>query len=279
MVAAARATPRRHFGSGPTRLADVVRVREVASAPAIRVPLNLIDPSPRNPRRVLDIAELASSIRAYGLLQPVVLRRTGPRYELVAGHRRHAAVRWLAEQEPDEPRWREIEAVLRQADADQAYLLTLTENLQRQDLAPKEEATALEVLVRQEGWSVRKVAEAIHRNPMYVSRRLRVFDDPHLAPAVLTNALPVSTAEELLRAPTEQREDLAARAIAEGWSQGQTRKAVQSACSVTLHPGDELLATLRIARSLATGPGAGAIPEEQRAQARRLLRAMGRALR
>lgn len=113
----------------------------------------------------------------------------------MAGHRRHAAFRWLAEQEPEEPRWREIEAVLRQADQDGAYLLTLTENLQRQDLSPRDEAAALEVLVRQEGWSVRRVAEAIHRQPSSVSRRLRVFEDPHLTPAVLAHQLVVSTAE------------------------------------------------------------------------------------
>src|SRR5438105_3726318 len=85
-------------------------------------------------------------------------------------------------------------------------------------ISPREEAAALEILVRQEGWSVRRVAEAIHRNPMYVSRRLRVFDDPVLAGPVLANALPVSTAEELLRAMPEDRATLVDRAVTERWS-------------------------------------------------------------
>jgi ParB family chromosome partitioning protein len=268
----------KHFGTGPVRLAEVVRERQVASAPAIRVPLDLIDPSPQNPRQTLEVAELAASIGAYGLLQPVVVRRTGSRYELVAGHRRHAAYRWLAERAPDDDRWREIDAVLRRADQDQAYLLTLTENLRRHDLSPKEEVAALEVLVRQEGWSVRKVAEAIHREPSYVSRRLRVFDDPVLAPAVLAQSLPVSTAEELLVVPAAERASLVARAVAERWGRPEARRAARERCAAQ-HPSDELLLTLRAAQALLARPGADAIPEAQRSEARRLLRGLGRALR
>ncbi len=60
---------------------------------------------------------------------------------------------------------------------DQAYILTLVENLQREDLTPKEEAAALEVLVREHGWPTYQVGEAMKRSPIYVSRRLRVFDE------------------------------------------------------------------------------------------------------
>lgn len=76
---------------------------------------------------------------------------------------------------------------------DQAYILTLVENLQREDLTPREEAASLEVLVGERGWSTRQVGDAIKRGPMYVSRRLRVFDDDTLSPLVLANKLPVST--------------------------------------------------------------------------------------
>ena len=63
---------------------------------------------------------------------------------------------------------------------EEAFLLTVIENLQRADLSAREEAAALEVLVRERGWSTRQVAEAVHRSAAYVSRRLRVFDDPTL---------------------------------------------------------------------------------------------------
>src|SRR5207237_1618059 len=92
--------------------------------------LEVIEPGPRNPRRKLGrLDELAESLRAHGLLQPIVLRPTaGDRYEVVAGHRRLAAATQLG--------WTTIPAVVRSTAADEAYLLTLVENLQREDLSP-----------------------------------------------------------------------------------------------------------------------------------------------
>ncbi|HEY2594717.1 MAG TPA: hypothetical protein VGK33_12530 [Chloroflexota bacterium] len=99
--------------------------------------------------------------------------------------------------------------------------------MQREDLSPKEEAAALEVLVRERGWTTRQVGEAIKRNHTYVSRRLRVFEDPVLAPLVLEHRLPVSTAEELLRAPdATARQDLAVRAANNEWTWSEARQAI-----------------------------------------------------
>jgi ParB-like chromosome segregation protein Spo0J len=110
---------------------------------------------------------------------------------------------------------------------EQAYILTLVENLQREDLDPKEEAAALEVLVRERGWSTRQVGEAIKRSHIYVSRRLRVFEDTVLAPLVLRTGLAVSTAEELLRASDpEVRQRLAGEAAAANWAPADARRAV-----------------------------------------------------
>src|SRR5262245_27733756 len=97
-------------------------------AVVIDIPVDQVDPSPRNPRRGLaQVRDLADSIREHGLLQPVVARRhptCDDRYQLIAGHRRLAAVRSLG--------WTSVPAVVRRADADEAFLLTLVENLQRQ---------------------------------------------------------------------------------------------------------------------------------------------------
>jgi len=185
------------------------------------IALDLIEPSPRNPRNDLGaIDELAESIDAYGLLQPIVLRQVGRRYEIIAGHRRFAAAKQLG--------WREISAVIRADDQDGAYILTLVENLQRDDLTPREEARALEVLVRERGWSTREVAQAVKRSPAYISKRLRVFEDPVLAPLVLRNELSVSSAEELLPLAPLQRRALATRAVAEGWEHAHVRQAARS---------------------------------------------------
>jgi ParB family chromosome partitioning protein len=195
--------------------------RPIQDRLAYSVPIDQVRPSARNPRVRLDgLDELADSLREYGLLQPVVVRRIRDGYELIAGHRRHAAARELG--------WTEIIAIVRdESDDDQAYLLTLTENLQREDLSPREEAAALEVLLRQLG-STRKVANAIHKSAMYVSRRLRVFEDPALAPLVLKQQLRVSSAEELLRAPDDQRQALATIAVAADWTPAEARSEVAS---------------------------------------------------
>jgi ParB family chromosome partitioning protein len=185
--------------------------------------------SPRNPRRNLgDIEELAASIQTYGLLQPVVVRNKGKKYELVAGHRRLAALR--------EIEWSEVPAVVRDETADRAYLLTLIENLQRDDLSPREQAEALVELMRARNWSTHQVAEAIHRSQAYVSKRIRVFDDPVLKSAVLDDGLSVSAAEELLALHADQRQEVVDMALANGWDQAQVRAAVRAELGLAAAP-------------------------------------------
>jgi ParB family chromosome partitioning protein len=175
--------------------------------------------NPRNPRqRVEAIAELADSLREHGQLQPIVVRPIAGGYEVIAGHRRLEAARLLG--------WTEIAAIVRDVTDDQAYILMLVENLQREDLTPREEAAALEVLVRERGWSTRQVGEAIKRSHIYVSRRLRVFEDEILVGPVLADHLSVSTAEELLRVQPDLRPALVEQAVAERWGQAQARRAV-----------------------------------------------------
>jgi ParB family transcriptional regulator, chromosome partitioning protein len=209
------------------------------------LPISAIQPSARNPRqRVERVDELADSLREHGLLQPVVVRRNRAGYELIAGHRRLQAAKVLG--------WTSIAAAVRDETDEQAYILTLVENLQREDLQPKEEAAALEVLVRERGWSTRQVGEAIKRSPMYVSRRLRVFEDQDLAPLVLKSGLAVSTAEELLRASDRVvRQQLASEAAASNWTPAEARRAVSAArCNESLQhqPAPRLASRIRALR-------------------------------
>jgi ParB family transcriptional regulator, chromosome partitioning protein len=203
------------------------------------VPVADVVPSPRNPRhKVEGLDELAESIRAHGLLQPIVVRPLEHGYELVAGHRRLTAVQQLG--------WVRIPAVVRQAGDNEAYILTLVENLQRENLTPNEEAEALEVLVRERGWSTRQVGQANNRGPMYISRRLRVFEDDALAPLVLANKLPVSTAEELLVvADVERRSSLAQQAVDERWERPQVRAAVHDCIAAIQYVSPRLASRVR----------------------------------
>ena len=237
------------------------------------VPLAKIQPGPRNPRQRLDgIAELAESLRDHGLLQPVVVRPTKVGYELIAGHRRLEAAKSLG--------WTQIAAVVRTETDDQAYILALVENLQREDLTPKEEAAALEVLVRERGWSTRQVAEAVKRSAMHVSKRLRVFEDQVLAQPVLANQLTVSAAEELLRIPPSKRAELVDQAIAEHWGKAEARQAVAE-CKAALHPlsaEERSRRVLKLASQLGEVLGAGPIADLN-AEALSAVRSLANALR
>ncbi len=195
----------------------------------VRLPISRIDPDPRNPRipSSQGVQDLARSLSAHGLLQPIVVRPVGQRYAVVAGHRRLAAWLRCAREAPSDPRWRTIDAVIRDVGAEEALTLMLVENLQRKSLSPLQEAITLQRLRVERGWTNRQVAEVIQKSEMYVSRRLRILDDAVLRDAVLDGRLAVTTAEELLAADTGRRGSLVARAITETWSPADARRAVQ----------------------------------------------------
>ena len=184
------------------------------------IPVELID-LPKSPaRRFLgDIAGLAESMQDYGLQQPISVRVEGDRFRLTSGMRRLAAARTLG--------WRAIAAFVRSLSADDAYVVDLVENLQREDLSPEEEADALSELLRTRGWTLQQVADALKRSVAYVSKRVRVFEDTRLREAVTRQNLPISTAEELLAADPDQRLPLIKRALVERWDQGRAREAVR----------------------------------------------------
>jgi ParB family chromosome partitioning protein len=232
-------SPPRPFG-GRARVTDLhsgsvfeLRTEAVLSS-ASPVSIDSIEPNPRNPRQVLarDQAfdELVESIRQHGLLQPILVRRGGIRRVLIAGHRRLAAVQRLAAEAPEDPRWRKILAVERTVDEDEAFVLALVENLHREDLPAEDEATALEALEHQLG-SLQAVADAIKRSKAYVSRRIRIYQDPLLAAAILDHGLARTTAQEFLPVKdARQRGELIRDALRERWDAPQARAEVRNRC-------------------------------------------------
>lgn len=209
-------TPRLTLEGGEIAAAAAERVSDVRE-----IPVDLVD-LPHNPARRLlgDIQSLAESMQDYGLQQPISVRSDGQRFMLTSGLRRLTAARLLG--------WTTIPAFVRSLSSDDAYLVDLIENLQRKDLSPEEEADALRELVRTRGWTLQQLAAALKRSVGYVSKRVRVFEDPMLREAIAIRGLPVSTAEELLSASAEQRPALIERAILEHWDQIQARDALRS---------------------------------------------------
>jgi ParB family transcriptional regulator, chromosome partitioning protein len=176
---------------------------------------------PRQPaRRFLgDIATLAESMQDYGLQQPISVRAQGKRFVLTSGMRRLAAAKML--------KWATISAFVRSVSADDAYVIDLIENLQREDLSAEEEADAFGELIRTRGWTLHQVAEAVKRSVGYISKRVRVFEDPDLRAAIASRGLLVSTAEELLASEPAARNVLIERALADHWDQVQAREALR----------------------------------------------------
>jgi ParB family transcriptional regulator, chromosome partitioning protein len=136
----------------------------------MQVDVDLIDPSPHQPRLDMNdntLNELAQSIRISGVIQPVLLRRKGQRYELIAGERR-----WRAAQRASLQR---VPALVRDVPDDRAMEITLVENLQREDLNPVEEALALDRLMHDFGMTQDQVAERTGKSRSAISNALRLL--------------------------------------------------------------------------------------------------------
>jgi ParB family chromosome partitioning protein len=152
----------------------------VADDELARLPLDLLQRGRYQPRldmRPESLAELAESIRAQGVVQPIVVRPIGEtdergvqRYEIIAGERR-----WRAAQLAG---LRDIPAVVRRVPDEAAIAMALIENIQREDLNPLEEASALQRLISEFGLTHQQAAEAVGRSRAAVSNLLRLLELP-----------------------------------------------------------------------------------------------------
>lgn len=172
---------------GETRREEALARREPAAADAAQamlagdaqaglmlLPVARIEPHPDQPRRHFDetaLDELAASIAARGVIQPVVVRPHGAgRYQLVAGERR-----WRAAQRA---RVHEIPAIVRQLDDREVTALALIENLQREDLNPVEEARAYQKLAEREGLTQQEIASFVDKSRSHVANIMRLLGLP-----------------------------------------------------------------------------------------------------
>ncbi len=151
-----------------------VRADARDAAPGFQnVPVASVVPNPLQPRRAFDereLSELRSSIRANGLLQPLLVRPAGTSFELVAGERRFRAIQSLG--------WREVPVHVRELDDQAVLTLALIENLQRSDLNPIEEAEGYQSLVSRFGLTQQQVADAVGRERSTVANMLRLLALP-----------------------------------------------------------------------------------------------------
>jgi len=227
-----------------------------------QVPVDLISPNPRQPRREFDEAALlalAGSLGERGLLQPVLVRpSTGGTYELIAGERRWRAAQ-LAGLET-------IPALVRVHDDAESLELALIENMAREDLNPIEEARACALLVEELGLTREEIGRRVGRSRVAVSNLLRLLDLPDEALDMLTRGdLTEGHGRAILMAPGhDERRRLARAALAEGWNVRRTEAEARAAS------GADPAGPVRARRG-------GAHPDQE-AAASRLGEALGEAL-
>jgi ParB family transcriptional regulator, chromosome partitioning protein len=221
--------PRRGLGRGLGSLiptAPTPSVEAPAEAPEMppvaeggyfaEIPLAQVIPNAAQPRQVFDeesMAELVHSVREVGLLQPVVVRRTGPEaYELVMGERR-----WRAAQQAG---LTTIPAIVRQTDDSNMLRDALLENLHRSQLNPLEEAAAYQQLLDDFSCTHEELAERIGRSRPQISNTIRLLKlSPAVQRRVAAGVLSAGHARSLLAVEDPERQDrLAARVVAEGIS-------------------------------------------------------------
>src|SRR5881227_3978707 len=182
----------------------------------VKLPLDEIHPNPRQPRRRFAPEAkdgLAGSIKAQGLLQPVVVRpRPEGGYELIAGERRWRAARQAGVET--------VPALVREADDRDSLLLALVENVAREQLSAVEEARAYAVLLDEFGLSLGDVAERVGRSKPGVSNRLRLLELPDEVLWMLARGeLTEGHARAVLAVPNDAgRRALARRIVKEGLS-------------------------------------------------------------
>ena len=179
-----------------------------------RIPIEQIDPNREQPRKRFDEAalnELAQSIQAVGVLQPIIVARQGDRYQIIAGERRYRASRLAG--------LHEIPAIVRDWDEQTRLEAALIENLQRDDLNPVEEAMGVKSLMEQAGLTQDKAAQRLGKSRPAVANLLRLLTLPASVLELISEGkLSAGHARALVTVDPKRQTPLANLAVQQGWS-------------------------------------------------------------
>jgi ParB family chromosome partitioning protein len=222
--------PRKALGRGLGALLPTRPTNQSAPAPApheeaaLSIPIDSIDPNPLQPRRMFQsdrLSELAQSIRANGIIQPLVVRRSGERYQLVAGERRWRAAKLAGNQT--------VPVVIREIPDDRLLEITLIENIQREDLNPIETAVAFDRLGRELLLSPDQIGQRTGKDRTTIVNFLRLLQLPaDIQQLVAERRLTAGHARCLCSLPNvELQREVAEKAVAQGWSVRQTERTTQ----------------------------------------------------
>ena len=221
--------PKRALGRGLSALipqaAASGRMAESSQRGVTRLAIDSIQRDLKQPRRMFDEAkllELAESIKAQGLIQPVLVRKDGAGYRLIAGERR-----WRAAQLAG---LKDLPAIIREASDAEAFEVALVENLQRADLNPIEEAEGYKRLIEEFGLTQERVSQRVGRDRSSVTNALRLLTLPdEVKEMVASGAINMGHARALLGVPRiPEMVELAARVAQERLSVRDTERLVKA---------------------------------------------------
>lgn len=196
-------------------------------APADRVleaDIMLVDNNPDQPRQSFDkekLEELAQSIRAHGIMQPIIVFKSDERYTIIAGERRFRAAKLAG--------LKKVPVIVRELEERDKLELALIENVQREDLNPIEQAKALKTLNEKYKLTQKALSERVGKNRSTIANLMRLLELPDTVKSMVeTGKLSGGHARALLSLDSDLVEKTAVKAAAEEWSVRDTEKNVKS---------------------------------------------------
>jgi ParB family chromosome partitioning protein len=244
--------PRKALGKGlqslipkrPTAPPPVVADGSAATAPAVaaagdisRLPIDQVVANPNQPRREFDpvaLMELTQSIERDGIIQPIIVRKTGVgEYQIIAGERRWRAAKGAG--------LKEVPVIVRDADDQQVLELAIVENIQREDLNPIELALAFHRMATELGLSHDQIGQKTGKERTTITNSVRLLQLPgEIQNLVASKQLSAGHARALLKFEDQTlQRDIAQRCIAEGWSVRQIESFTRTPAAATAKPKPE----------------------------------------
>lgn len=207
------------LGKGLGLLVGEADAETAGMRPDSTLPISKIRPNKGQPRKTFkpeDLAELTDSIKQNGILQPLLVRKQGDYYEIVAGERRYQAARAAGLEE--------VPVIIREISDEDVFKLALIENLQRSDLTPLEEAQGYRQLIKDKGLTQEELAQALSKSRSTITNTLRLLDLPQEVQELVDEGkLTAGHARAILAVPSEEgRIRLANKVVEEHLSVRQT---------------------------------------------------------
>ena len=190
----------------------------------VYIDINDIKPNKSQPRKNFDdakIAELAASIQEHGVIQPLIVRKSGKAYELVAGERRWRAARKAG--------LAEVPCIVRDFSDEENALIAIIENMQREDLDPIEEAEGLNEMIKAYGFTQEEVSKSVSKSRPYITNSLRLLKLPaEIRELVSSGAISTGHARALISIKSRAlQKETAEKIVKEGLSVREVEKLVQ----------------------------------------------------